>query len=124
MYQTAYFYDVWDLENQHYLHQNEVESIVSQLGLNYVPVLYKGEFISWDHVTHVKKLVDKMVGKGIIPENWEKRNLGTISKSIGSVVYEDCLREEPEIVELVGNEAIRKICTVPAMIIVKSLLSS
>jgi len=200
-YQTAYFYDVWDLENQHYLHQDEVESIVNQLGLNYVPVLYKGKFISWDHVksfigqtalggsqgegvvvknmtrlndpeanfpfclkivgeafketkavkglakkldaeeaerkerlratlnsvvteARVRKLVHKMVDKGIIPENWEKRDLGTISKKIGSVVYEDCLKEEPEIVELIGNEAFRKMCTVPAMIIVKSMFSS
>ena len=178
-----------------------MESIVSQLGLNYVPVLYKGKFLSWDHVksfvgqtalggtqgegivvknmtrlndsetnfpfclkivgeafketkavkglvkkldveeaerkeklrvaldsvvteARVRKLVHKMVDKGIIPENWGKSNLDTISKNIGYVVYEDCLKEEPEIVELVGNEVFRKMCTVPAMIIVESLLSS
>ena len=69
----------------------------------------------------VRKLVHKMVDKGIIPENWGKRNLGTISKNISSVVYEDCLKEEPEIVELVGNKVFCKMCTVPTMIIVKSV---
>lgn len=70
----------------------------------------------------VRKLVHKMVDKGIIPENWGKSNLSTISKNISSVVYEDCLKEKPEIVKPVGNEVFREMCTVPAMIIVKSLL--
>lgn len=199
-YQTAYFYDVWDLERQQYLPQYEVESIIEQLGFHYVPVLYKGEFISWEYVksfvgqtglggsqgegivvknmtklndpnanypfclkivgeafretkavkglvkkldveeaerkerlrstldsvvteARVRKLVHKMVDKGLIPENWGKKDLGTISKKIGSVVYEDCLKEEPDVVDLVGDEAFRKMCTIPAMLFVKSMLS-
>ena len=64
-----------------------------------------------------------MVDKGLIPENWGKKDLGTISKKIGSVVYEDCLKEEPDVVDLVGDEAFRKMCTIPAMLFVKSMLS-
>lgn len=198
-YQTVYFYDVWDLEKKQYLPQEQVRGIVSQLGFNQVPVLYEGEFRSWEHLkelvgqtglggshgegivvknmtklhsqkekypvylkvvgeafketkavkglvkkldveeaerkerlravldsvvteARVRKLVHKMVDKGVIAENWNKQDLGTISKRIGTVLYEDCLKEEPATVELVGEEVFRKVCTVPAMPIVRSML--
>lgn len=199
LWETAYFYDVWDLEEQKYLAQDRVEDIVKQLGFHYVPVLYQGEFSSWEQVkalvgttamggtqgegvvvknmttlnnpetrfpfylkivgekfretkavkglvkkldseeterkeklraaldsvvteARVRKLVHKMVDKGILPENWGKKDLGTISKNIGKVIYEDCLKEEPATVELVGEEVFRKMCTVPAMPMVRKML--
>ncbi len=200
-YQTAYFYDVWDLEEQKYLTQDKVGDIVKQLGFHYVPVLYQGEFSSWEQVkalvgttalggtqgegvvvknmtaiqrigteerfpfylkivgekfketkavkglvkkldseeterkeklraaldsvvteARVRKLVHKMVDKGTIPENWGKKDLGIISKNIGKAIYEDCLKEEPATVELVGEEVFRKMCTVPAMPMVRKML--
>lgn len=63
-----------------------------------------------------------MVDRGIIPEHWSKRDLGTISKNIGIALYEDCLKEELDTVELIGNEVFRKMCVVPAMPFVKSML--
>lgn len=199
-YQAAYFYDVWDLEERKYLAQDKVEAIVKQLGFRYVPVLYQGEFESWEQVkelvgttalggtqgegivvknmtalnnpegrfpfylkivgekfretkavkglvklldseeaerkeklraaldsvvteARVRKLVHKMVDKGTIPENWGKNDLGTISKKLGAVLYEDCLKEEPATVELVGEEVFRKMCTVPAMPMVRAMLT-
>lgn len=201
-YQTAYFYDVWDLEEQKYLTQGKVETIVKQLGFSYVPVLYQGEFSSWEQVkalvgttalggtqgegvvvknmtaiqrteteerfpfylkivgekfketkavkglvklldteeaerkeklraaldsvvteARVRKLVHKMVDKGTLPENWGKRDLGTISKKLGTILYEDCLKEEPDIVELVGEEVFRKMCIISAMPIVRAMMT-
>ena len=49
-YQNAYFFDVYDLNTSRYLPQDEVEYIVNDLGLNYVPVFYDGEFQSWEHI--------------------------------------------------------------------------
>lgn len=47
-YNKAYFYDVYNLETKSYLPQDEVRNIVAALELTYVPVFYKGEFVSWE----------------------------------------------------------------------------
>ena len=198
-YQTAYFYDVWNLEECRYLPQDQVKSIVHQLGYNYVPVLYEGEFESWEQIktlvgttalgglqgegvviknmtmlndpeakfpaylkivgdkfketkavkglvkkldseeaerkeklraaldsvvteARVRKLVLKMVDNGTIPEDWGKKDLGTISKRIGDILFNDCMKEEPDTVELVGEEVFHRMCSVPAMPIVRSMI--
>lgn len=41
-YKNAYFYDVYDVEEQKYLNQDQVESIIRKLSLIYVPIFYKG----------------------------------------------------------------------------------
>lgn len=193
-YQNAYFYDVWDTESKRYLNQDKVEDIVKQLNLIYVPVFYKGEFESWEHLKQfvgrtdlvgengegivvknmtrlndpntrlpfytkivadkfaekksvkkfdegklerraklqaivesvvtegrVTKLVHKMVDEGIIPEDWDEHDMGTIAKNIGKEVYYDCVKEEPETVEQVG-ELFGKLASGTAMKIVKSML--
>ena len=193
-YQNAYCYDVFDIENHVYLTQDKVEEIVNKLGLIYVPVLYKGEFESWEHVrsfvgmtelggdggegivvknmtrlndpntrlpfytkivtdkfaekksirkfdtnklekrakaqalvetveteARVTKLVHKMVDEGIIPGDWDEHNMATIAKNIGKDVYYDCLKEEPEIVNEVG-ELFGKLAHGTAMRIVRGML--
>lgn len=193
-YQNAYFYDVWDIETENYLTQDKVKDIVEQLGLNYVPVFYRGEFQSWEHLKQfvgrtdlggengegivvknmsrvndsntrlpfytkivadafaekksvkkfdesklerraqlqsvvesvvtdgrVRKLVHKMVDEGIIPEDWDERNMAAIAKNIGKEVYYDCLKEEPETVDQVG-ELFGKLASGTAMKIVRSML--
>ncbi len=75
-YQTAYFYDVLDLEEGKYLAQDKVEAIVKQLGFHYVPVLYQGEFESWEQV---KVLVGTTAmggtqGEGIVVKNMTALN--------------------------------------------------
>ena len=198
-YQNAYFYDVWDSENEKYLPQSEVKEIVNQLGLIYVPVFYEGKFESWDHLSQfvgktdlggekgegivvknmtrlndpntrlpfytkivaaefcetkahrnskpvdmekveqrkvlqdtvetivtearVKKLVHKMVDEGIIPEDWDEHNMKVIAQNIGKEVYYDCLKEEPETVEQVG-ELFGKLASGTAMKIVKQMLAA
>lgn len=195
-YQNAYFYDVYDTEIQKYLEQDKVENIVNRLGLVYVPVFYKGEFESWEHIKQfvgrtdlggengegivvknmtrlndpntrllfytkivadkfaeikkvkkfdesklekraklqavvesvvtegrVTKLVHKMVDEGIIPENWDEHDMGIIAKNIGREVYYDCVKEEPETVEMLG-ELFGKFANGTAMKIVRGMLVS
>ena len=64
-YHNAYFYDVYDLEKEGYLPQNEVKDIVERLNLIYVPVFYDGEFTSWEDVR-------EFVGRQNLVENFEK----------------------------------------------------
>ncbi len=45
-----------------------------------------------------------MVDEAILPENWNQEDLPVIRKHIGSAIYYDCLKEEPEIMEQVGKE--------------------
>ena len=75
-YNKAYFYDVFDLEKGTYLKQDEVEQIVKELNLNYVPVFYKGKFQSWEHL---KQFVGQTQmhceqGEGIVVKNMSKLN--------------------------------------------------
>lgn len=50
----------------------------------------------------VRKLIHKMVDEGIIPEKWNEKDMSTIAKNIGKAVYYDCVKEESEVVEMVG----------------------
>lgn len=195
-YQNAYFYDVWDTETEKYLTQDKVKYIVERLRLNYVPVFYEGEFVSWEHLKQfvgrtdfggesgegivvknmtrlndsntrlpfytkivadkfaekksvkefdesklerrallqtivesvvtegrVRKLVQKMVDGGLIPEDWDEHNMGDIAKNIGREVYYDCIKEEPETVEQVGD-LFGKLASGTAMKIVRSMLAA
>ena len=195
-YQNAYFYDVFDTESEKYLEQDKVEDIVNKLGLNYVPVFYKGEFESWEQLKQfvgrtdlggdngegivvknmtrlndpntrlpfytkivgdkfaekksvrkfdqdkldkrvqlqaivesivtegrVTKLVNKMVDDGIIPEDWDEHDMAIIARNIGKEVYYDCIKEEPETVEQVG-EVFGKFAQGTAMKIVRGMLAS
>lgn len=195
-YQNAYFYDVWDTETEKYLTQDKVKDIVKRLGLNYVPVFYEGEFVSWEHLKQfvgktdfggengegivvknmtrlnnpntrlpfytkivadkfaekksvkkfdegklerrsklqavvdsivtegrVRKLVHKMVDDGLIPEDWDEHNMGDIARNIGREVYYDCVKEEPETVEQIGD-LFGKLASGAAMKIVRSMLAA
>lgn len=195
-YQNAYFYDVWNTETEKYLTQDKVKDIVERLGLNYVPVFYEGEFISWEHLKQfvgrsdfggesgegivvknmtrlndlntrlpfytkivadkfaekksvkkfdesklerraklqavvdsivtegrVRKLVHKMVDDGLIPEDWDEHNMSDIAKNIGREVYYDCVKEEPETVEQVGD-LFGKLASGTAMKIVRGMLAA
>lgn len=75
-YNNAYFYDIYDTENQQYLTQDIVEEKVKTLGLIYVPIFYKGKFTSWDDI---QELVGKTelggdFGEGIVVKNQTKLN--------------------------------------------------
>ena len=48
-YNKWYVYDMWDTETEQWLPQYIVKEFAESHGLEYVHVLYEGEFISWDH---------------------------------------------------------------------------
>lgn len=163
-----YCFDVWDVENNCWLSQDESMKIAEMLGLSYVPVFFTGKFTKWSDInsfigrtdlggeegegivvknmtnsnytklvsekfreTHapkrrqptekqieaqtqmsedmklattvvtrarIEKILHKMVDDGLIPENWGRNEIGIIMKNLGKLVYEDCLKEEPDIV--------------------------
>ena len=57
----------------------------------------------------VRKIVNKLVDEGIMPEKIERKDLQIIYKNLPKRIYEDCLKEEPEIIQKAGNYA-RKMC--------------
>lgn len=75
-YNHAYFYDVYDTSTETYFPQDKVEEIIDKLGLTYVPVFYKGEFISWEECmkyvgqTHL----GGEYGEGIVVKNQTRLN--------------------------------------------------
>lgn len=70
----------------------------------------------------VTKLLHKMVDEGIIPEDWDEHDMGTIAKNISREVYYDCVKEEPETVEQVGG-MFGKLANGIAMRIVRNMLT-
>ncbi len=75
-YNQAYFYDAFDTATGEYLPQNMVINIVELLGLNYVPIFYIGDFISWDHI---KSFIGKTelggeYGEGVVVKNITRLN--------------------------------------------------
>ena len=69
----------------------------------------------------VLKTLHKMVDENIIPVDWNETNMGVIAKNINSLVYHDCVKEEKEIVDNVG-ETFGKLCGTTCMRIVKEIL--
>ena len=53
--------------------------------------------------SRVRKLLHKMVDENTIPENWNEHDMGTIAKNLGRIVYDDCIKEESDIVNEVGS---------------------
>ncbi|MGN1415784.1 MAG: RNA ligase family protein [Oscillospiraceae bacterium] len=197
-YQKFYCFDVWDIEHNKYLTQNEAMEIAEALGLTFVPVFYSGKFTSWKTIqeyvgktalggaegegivvknmtslnndeirgvfytklvsekflevhdskkyrdkskktpkehklspdmeiaamvvtrARVEKIINKMVDDGIIPENWGRNEVGIIMKNAGRLVYEDCLKEEPEIVA--GAEDFGKACSNTIVKVLKQIV--
>ena len=67
------------------------------------------------------KTLHKMVDENIIPVDWDEKNMSTIAKNINSLIYHDCIKEEKEIVDDVGD-TFGKLCGSTCMKIVKEIL--
>lgn len=70
----------------------------------------------------VTKLVHKLVDEGVIPEKWDEHDMATIAHNLCKEVYCDCVKEEPDIVELVG-EQFGKLANGTAMRMVRDMLA-
>lgn len=51
----------------------------------------------------VEKLINKMVDEGILREDWDGTDMGTIAKNLGKAIFEDCLKEERETVAQIDD---------------------
>ncbi len=67
-----------------------------------------------------EKMLAALRDDGIIPEDWGSESMGIISKNITKRMYADCVKEEPETVEMVPNFG--KICASLTMEHVRSIL--
>ena len=68
-------YDIYNTETKRYLSQDFVKSVCESLGLEYIEVLYDGEFKSWDHVKSFLNSSTKYGGdtqEGVVVKNETK----------------------------------------------------
>ena len=70
----------------------------------------------------VAKILEKLIDEGIIPEDWDEKDMSVIAKNIGKLTYEDCIKEEPEVVA--ACELFGKTCSSLAMGYVKEWLKT
>lgn len=110
-YHNAYFYDVWDSAEEQYLDQDRVEAIVRQLSLLYVPVFYKGEFISWEHL---KQFVGKTelggkIGEGIVIKNMTRLNDSDSNIPFYTKVVGDQFAEKMSVKKFEGSKVERRV---------------
>lgn len=68
----------------------------------------------------VEKIIQKLVEDGVVPTDWDEKNLGTIAKVLPKLCFEDCVKEEPEVVSQVENFG--KLCASTSMKHAKNLV--
>ena len=69
----------------------------------------------------VRKLLWKLVDEGILVEDWDAKDMGTIAKNLGKALYADCVKEANEVVESVENFG--KLANSEGMLIVKKIIN-
>lgn len=52
----------------------------------------------------VRKQLFVLVEDGIIPQDFDLEDMGTIARNIGKLVHDDCVEEEPDVVAEVGKD--------------------
>lgn len=72
-------------------------------------------------LVRIEKCLMKMIDESLIPEDWDETNMGTIMKNLPARVYEDCIKEELELVEQAPN--FKKNCGRVVANVVKDLLN-
>lgn len=70
----------------------------------------------------INKELLKMIDEGIIPANWEGKDMGTIAKNLPKRIFADCIKEEPEVIDLIGGDRFGKICNHIVMTTARKLL--
>lgn len=51
----------------------------------------------------VRKLLNKFVDEGVLPDDWGTKEMAIVAKNLTKAVYEDCIKEEPDIVKKVSD---------------------
>ena len=70
----------------------------------------------------VEKILYKMVMDGELRQDWDEQDMKNIAKIIPSKVYEDCQKEEPEIVSQIENFG--KMCSSVTMKYCREILNN
>lgn len=71
----------------------------------------------------VSKILHKLIDEGILREDWNELDMGIIAKNINREVYNDCVKEENDIV-LEAGEYFGKLSASTAMKIVRDILKT
>ena len=69
----------------------------------------------------VRKEIHKMVDEGLLPEEITPQDMKTIAQHLPKRIYDDCVKEEPEIVASAG-ELGGKVCNSIAMALAKKII--
>lgn len=69
----------------------------------------------------VEKMLFKLRDEGILPEKIEPKDMKIVAQNLPKRIYEDCIKEEPELVKLVG-EYFSKQCSSTAMRIAREII--
>lgn len=72
----------------------------------------------------IKKELLKMIDEGILPANWEGKDMATIAKNLPKRIFADCIKEEPEMIDLIGGDKFGKICNHIVMNTVRKFLEN
>lgn len=75
-YFNAYCFDIMNTETEQYLPQEQVNKVVQDLGLSYVPVFYDGPFTSWEALASLvgRTELGGEYGEGIVIKNMTRLN--------------------------------------------------
>ena len=191
-YKRWYVYDIYDTTKEEWLPQKMVKIFAQKAGLEYIHVLYEGQFISWEHcmtfmnspmygdrqegiiiknqtklnddsirtpkylkivnddfketmktkvvdlealaekerlqkltetiVTRVRveKNIRKAIDEGIYPAELTPGDMSIVARDLPRRLYNDCLKEEPEIVAMIPNFG--KFCGTVTMKLAKNII--
>ena len=70
----------------------------------------------------IEKELLKMVDESILPVDWEGKDMSTIAKNLPRRIFADCMKEEPEVIDLVGGDKFGKICNHIVMTTAREIL--
>ena len=191
-YKRWYVYDIYDTMKEEWLPQKSVKIFAHKAGLEYIHVLYEGQFISWEHcmtfmnspmygdrqegivvknqtklndpslrmptylkivnddfketmktkvvdlealaekerlqkltetiVTRVRveKNIRKAIDEGVYPAELTPEDMSIVARDLPRRLYNDCLKEEPEIVAMIPNFG--KFCGATTMKLAKTII--
>lgn len=69
----------------------------------------------------ITKGLEKFIEDAIIPTDWDEHDMPTIARNLPRAIYNDCLKEEPEVVSQIENFG--KICGTLTMKHVRNILN-
>lgn len=93
-YNKWYVYDMYDNDTEQWLPQSMVKEFAESHGLEYIHVLYEGEFISWDHCrTFLNSPAYGDSQEGIVIKNQSKLNNPDVLNPFYLKIVNDSFKE-------------------------------